>query len=100
MTHRNKKKFDYKKFQPADINITLIELDPEKYTFVKSKANYKEFGPSLIIDDDDFHFMRAGKYMLILDYRWNQIAKENHILKEVTVSVTANAKISLTQTTT
>ena len=81
------------KFTPAEFNITLVAMDPTVHTFVKSKRSYNDFSPSLILSHKDRPTLKAGAYMLIVDVRWNSIAENNPILKEILISVSSTAEV-------
>ena len=64
---------------------------------MKSKTSYREFGASLVIYENDRAVLKAGKYMLMVDMCWNDIAETDPLLKEILIKVTPRQDLVIKQ---
>ena len=96
---KNYRNLDYsKRYVPSQVSLTLLHQGAEKTTILKCFSSLSQSNPSLIFsrEDTSIKMLRKDTYVLIVDYRWNYVARENAFLKAVNLSINSPSPLTFT----
>lgn len=68
-----------------------MSLDMMQAPIIKSAVAFDDAHPCLILNAEDGSFLQKGEYLLMIDFRWNQVAEDNAVLRKVTITVSSPA---------